>query len=209
MPMRRSMAAVTPLEMIRANADLAVTTARNQLGVELLFDRHGVEWVDGHLNRIREHLSDSARAGVVNVMGSFVGECIVRSQRGEWIEKPGEGWQVRLRRQNEVTVNVFSKIEKQLAAGEGDSILSLFDWAPLIAEKGLTAQPPAASQRPAAANVSTADRAPGPSNSSHLRESSIIEFFDRQPKFRLAMAGGVMVFVWGLYILRVTLGVGP
>lgn len=128
---------MTPLEMIRANADLAITTARERLGIELTFDRSGVEWLDGHLNRIRGRLPASARAGVVNVMGSFLGECIVRSHGGAWIEKPGTGWFVEVRRRYQVSVNVFGKVEKQLAGEEGESVLSIFDYALVLADDGM------------------------------------------------------------------------
>jgi len=73
---------MTPLEMIRANADLAVQSAREQLRVSLSFDRSGVEWLDGHLNRLVGKLSPEAQDGVVNVMGSFLGECIVQAHGG-------------------------------------------------------------------------------------------------------------------------------
>ena len=68
-------------------------------------------------------------------MGSFLGECIVRSHGGEWIEKPGE-WLVQVKRVYTVSVNVFGKVEKQLAAIEGESVLSLFDFALEVAESG-------------------------------------------------------------------------
>jgi hypothetical protein len=124
--------------MIQANADLAVSTARERMGIDLTFDRAGVEWLDGHLNRLRGHLSPSAQAGVVNVMGSFLGECMVRMHRGVWVEKPGSGWVVEVRRRYQVAANVFSKVEKQLAGAEGESVLSLFEITPLVAETGTT-----------------------------------------------------------------------
>jgi hypothetical protein len=126
---------MTPREMIQANAELAVQSARERLGVSLSFDRAGVDWLDGHLNRLRGHLSPEAQAGVVNVMGSFLGECIVRSHGGEWIEKGGE-WLVQVKRTYTVSANVFGKVEKQLARVEGESVLSLFDFAIEIAETG-------------------------------------------------------------------------
>lgn len=126
---------MTPLEMIEANAELAVQSARERLGVSLSFDRAGAEWLDGHLNRLRGRLSPEAQAGIVNVMGSFLGECIVRAHGGEWIEKAGE-WLVQVKRAYTVSVNVFGKVEKQLAQVEGESVLSLFDFALEVAENG-------------------------------------------------------------------------
>ena len=126
---------MTPLEMIRANAELAVQSARERLGLSLSFDRAGVEWLDGHLNRLHGRLPSEVQAGVVNVMGSFLGECIVRSHGGEWIEKSAE-WLVQVKRAYTVSVNVFGKVEKQLAGIEGESVLSLYDFLLEVAENG-------------------------------------------------------------------------
>jgi hypothetical protein len=73
---------MTQLEMIKANAELAVKTVRAELGADLTYGREGVEWLDSHLNRLRGHLSEAVQAGVVNVMGSYLGECIVHGHGG-------------------------------------------------------------------------------------------------------------------------------
>jgi len=127
---------MTQLEMIRANARLAVETVKADQNVDLSFDRQGVEWLDSYLKRLSGHLNESVQAGVVNVMGSYFGECIVHGHGGMWTEKPGSDWVVTVRRRYEVSVNVFGKVEKQLAGVEGESVLSLFDIALLLAEKG-------------------------------------------------------------------------
>lgn len=126
--------------MIRANAELAVATIRADLGVELSFDRDGVAWLDGYLNRLRGELSPSTAAGLVSVMGSYFGEAIVRTHNGTWIERPGSDWVVEVRRAYQVAVNVFTKVEKQLAGVEGESVLSLFDVCLMLAETGITAR---------------------------------------------------------------------
>jgi hypothetical protein len=127
---------MTQLEQINANADLAVATAQERLGVKLTFDRHGAEWLDGHLDRLRGHLSAEAQAGVVNVMGSFLGECVVRAHGGEWFENEHGEWLVRVRREYSIAVNVFGKVEKQLNSADGESVLSLFDYALEVARTG-------------------------------------------------------------------------
>ena len=35
------------------------------------------------------------------------------------------------------------------------------------------------------------------------------DFFREQPNLRLAIGGAIVVIVWTLYLVRVTLGVGP
>jgi hypothetical protein len=131
---------MTHLEMIRANAEMAVANVRADLGVELSFDRNGVAWLDGYLNRLRGELSPSTAAGLVSVMGSFFGEAIVRAHGGTWVERSGSDWVVEVQRVYQVAVNVFTKVEKQLGGVEGESVLSLFDVCLLLAETGLTAR---------------------------------------------------------------------
>lgn len=127
---------MTPLEMIRANADLFVQRARENLGVSLTIDRTGVEWLDGFLNRMRGHLSPQAETGMISVAGCFFGECLVRSQGGAWIEKSGE-WHVQVTRACTISVNVFGKVQKQLTNEDGESVLSMFDMTLMIADGGL------------------------------------------------------------------------
>jgi hypothetical protein len=116
-------------EMILANAALVVSVAREQLGQEVGYDEAGVRWLDGYIQRQRERLSPEIRARLSDRFGAFLGECIVRSFGGEWAEKDGS-WCVRFDDRN--AAFPFAKVQKQLANGAEDSVLSFFTAIPIV-----------------------------------------------------------------------------
>ena len=82
------------IDGIRANAELVVSIAQKQLDQELNFDEAGVRWLDGYIQRQREAGDPANRHSLVNVLGSFLGECIIRCFGGEWSHADGS-WCVR------------------------------------------------------------------------------------------------------------------
>jgi hypothetical protein len=117
------------IEAIQSNAALVVSVARDQLGQELAFDEHAVRWLDGYIQRQYEAGDPSNRDGLVNPLGSFLGECIIRSFGGEWSKCDGS-WCVRFDEKNAVLP--FAKVAKQLESGSGDSVYSFFSVIPIV-----------------------------------------------------------------------------
>src|SRR5437867_1704433 len=115
-------------EKLRANAALVVRTVRENLDTELTFDQAGVEWIDGYINRLRECSAADERSGLISTLGSFVGECIIRTFGGSWAEKDGR-WGVQTKR---VWACPFAKIEKQFENGPEDSVASFFTCIPIL-----------------------------------------------------------------------------
>ena len=115
---------------IRANSDLVVQQLGPQSGIPFGLNRASVEWIDGFIERQRQRpeLDDQARSGIVNRLGSFLGECLVANTKGAWAWVESQG-----------TVGVqfpggncafpFAKVLKQFENGRagGDSTLGLFD----------------------------------------------------------------------------------
>lgn len=66
---------------------------------------------------------------IVTTLGSFLGECIIRSFGGEWSMCDG-AWCVRLDEKN--AVFPFAKVAKQLENGPGDSVFSFFSVIPIL-----------------------------------------------------------------------------
>jgi hypothetical protein len=117
------------IEFIRTNAALVVSVAREQLGQDLAFGEPSVRWLDGYIQRQHEAGDSANREGLVNTLGSFLGECVIRSFGGEWALVEGS-WCVRFDEKN--VAFPFAKVAKQLENGSEDSVLSFFRVIPVV-----------------------------------------------------------------------------
>jgi hypothetical protein len=116
-------------DRIRANAELVVSIARKQLGEEIGYDEAGVQWLDGYIQRQHEQGNPANRSGLVSTLGSYLGECIIRSFGGAWAELDGS-WCVKFDERNAACP--FAKVGKQLEHGAEDSVLSFFSAIPVL-----------------------------------------------------------------------------
>ncbi len=126
------------LEKIRANAALAVRELAPLNNGAFGFDAASVRWLDEYLEglRTRGQLEDRAICEkLVAVLGSYLGECIVRCHGGAWTEQQGH-WCVRFGAGN--CAFPFAKVAKRITNGREDSLGSFFDAIP-----ALFARPPA------------------------------------------------------------------
>ena len=117
------------VDRIRANAELVVSVAAQQLGEAVGYDEAGVRWLDGYIQRQHEHGNLANRDGLVSTLGSFLGECIVHSFGGAWAEVDGS-WCVRFDDRN--AAYPFAKVGKHLEHGAEDSVLSFFTLIPVV-----------------------------------------------------------------------------
>lgn len=109
---------------IRSNAELVRSVAREQLGIAVEYDEAGVRWLDGYINRQREAAATEVKARLVSTLGSYLGECIRQTYGGDWMQDPEAGWAVQIN--EKLSVYPFNKVQKQLADGDGESVLSFF-----------------------------------------------------------------------------------
>ena len=116
-------------DQLRANADLVQRTVRENLETELTFDQTGVEWIDGYINRLRDSIGADKRSGLISTLASFIGECIIRTFGGTWVEKDG-WWGVKV--SERVWACPFAKVEKQFENGAEDSVASFFRCIPIL-----------------------------------------------------------------------------
>lgn len=121
------------MDRIRANADVVVSVAQKQLGQEVGYDLAGVRWLDGYIQRQHEQGNPANRDGLVSTLRSFLGECIIRSFGGEWIEVDGS-WCVQFDDRN--AAFPFAKVSKHLEHGAEDSVLSFFRAIPVLFRSG-------------------------------------------------------------------------
>jgi len=116
-------------EKLQANAKLAIDTLSPLSDVSPFgFNRESVAWVEGYIERqrARADMAPETRERLSQVLGSFVGECIIRSYGGTW-RHDGKGWAVYFDDSN--AAYPLNKVTKQFDNGVegGDSILSFFD----------------------------------------------------------------------------------
>ncbi|HKF20297.1 MAG TPA: hypothetical protein VKE93_01935 [Candidatus Angelobacter sp.] len=135
---------MTAPEAIHANARLVIDQLGplSELGERFGYNRESVEWVEGFIERqrVRPDVRAADKARMVQVLGSFLGECIVHTYGGEWRERDGS-WGVFFDPSN--AAFPFSKVGKQFDNGaeSGDSILSFFDAVGIVILKR-PGQPP-------------------------------------------------------------------
>jgi hypothetical protein len=101
-------------------------------GLNFGLNRESVAWVEGFIERQRERPDfDPANLGALaDVLGSFLGECLVVATDGEWFRAEDIGaWGVRF--PNGSAAFPFAKVDKQLREGlvGGESISSFYDTA--------------------------------------------------------------------------------
>ena len=117
------------IEKLKANAELVVSIAEEQLDVEVGYDEAGVQWLDGYIQRQHEQGDPKNRRGLVSTLGSYLGECIIQSFGGEWANEDGT-WCIRFDDRN--AAYPFAKVAKHLEGGKGDSVLLFFTAIPLL-----------------------------------------------------------------------------
>jgi hypothetical protein len=118
-------------DKIRANAELVIKELGPLSGLEFGYNAESVAWVDGFIEqqRNRSDLDKNTINGLVDALGSFLGECIIRCFGGYWNNSDGE-WCVRFDKEN--AVYPFNKVHKQFANGQEDSIRSFFELIPVM-----------------------------------------------------------------------------
>lgn len=111
-------------EHLLANAELVRKVATEQLELVVDYNEAGVRWLDEYIDTQREQANEQVKAKLPNTLGSFLGECILRTCGREWVQVPDYGWSVKVN--DKVSVFPFNKVEKQLANSDGESVLGLF-----------------------------------------------------------------------------------
>ena len=129
------------VDVIKKNAQLVIEQLGPLSGIDFGLNRDSVEWVEGFIERQRAredfNLGDAGK--LVNVLGSFLGECIVANVGGEWQMSDLHGWGIAFSESD--WAFPFAKVDKLFRNGleGGDSILSFYDTALLLSQGKLSA----------------------------------------------------------------------
>ena len=115
------------LPVLRRNAALVIERLGPGSNLDPFgFDAASVAWIDGFIERARGTIGDKTE-GAVSVLGSYLGEALVRATGGKWHDEPDDGVCVRF--PNGHLAFPFRNVSKQLAQGRdnGESISNFYD----------------------------------------------------------------------------------
>jgi len=117
------------IDAIEENSRIAIELFANFQDDTLTYDEESVAKLDYFIEQKREVFNRDTIDRMVQVFGSFLGQCIRRNYGGEW-DEIGEGIGVRFDEKNGVFP--FGKVRKQFENGPEDSILSLYQMIPMV-----------------------------------------------------------------------------
>jgi len=119
---------MTPEEQIRAHTQLVIDRIiqLDEPHTPFGYNRESVKWLDGFIERARstENSSSDGIEKLVQVLGSYLGECVIHAYGGTWKKQEGQ-WGVFFDDSN--AVFPINKVRKQFQNGGEDSILSFLE----------------------------------------------------------------------------------
>ena len=125
---------------IKKNAQLAIEQLGSVSQMDFGYNLSSVKWLEGYIERLRssgELENEAKRKGLFNVLGSFLGECIVRCYGGRWVKQDGI-WGVAIG--DDFIAYPFNKVGKQMQNGLEDGIDSFFTSIPVLLSGYVQAQ---------------------------------------------------------------------
>jgi len=116
-------------EKLRLNAEMIVENLSQHAGFEFGFNEQSVEWLDGFIERQRTREGFNP-GGMINTIGSFLGECMCKELGGEW--KMQSNGQLAVEFSDGNAAFPFNKVQKHFDNGEVGSILSFYQSAAVL-----------------------------------------------------------------------------
>jgi hypothetical protein len=120
-------------ERIKANSEMVIQKLQPLSGIDFGYTQESVEWMEGYIERLRESgelETVEMKDKLASVLGSFLGECIIRSYGGSWKEHESGMWCVAFNEKD--MAFPFVKVLKQMDNGLEDGIASFFSAIPII-----------------------------------------------------------------------------
>jgi hypothetical protein len=117
-------------------AHLLIDTFGRELGVILKYDEKSLEYLDSYISRNKAEIrkqTGGSYGSLIEVIGSFLGECIITNFGGQWKQDDKGRWGVYLDEKN--AVFPFAKVRKAFDADdECDSIAGFYRITQLLKE---------------------------------------------------------------------------
>ncbi|MGE0846833.1 MAG: hypothetical protein AB7L41_11225 [Flavobacteriaceae bacterium] len=114
---------------IHGNTELVTGEFSGLAGRDVAADRDGVAYLEQFIERNRDNWDGDARHSLANVLGSFLGAALAAAG-GKWVETehgPGVSFGP------DFVAFPFAKTGKFIEGGEGESLLSFYDTAVVMA----------------------------------------------------------------------------
>lgn len=108
--------------------DLA-ETVKSQLN--LSYDLHSVKFIEEFIERQRNNFDSEQRKGLINSIGSFIGQCIIINYGGHWqVDQDTQTICIAFDEKNKIFP--FAKTAKQFENGLEDSVYSFYTIIPTL-----------------------------------------------------------------------------
>jgi hypothetical protein len=119
-------------QAIAANVQLVIEQLGPASELDFGLNRPSVEWLEGFIERqrVQPHADKAFVDRMVDILGSFLGECVAANSGGAWHwDEERQTWGVRLAEDRYAFP--FAKVQKAFDNGLdcGDSILGFYDIA--------------------------------------------------------------------------------
>ena len=102
-----------------------------KIQLNLDYDTKSVKFIEEFIERQRNSFDSEQRKGLVNSIGSFVGQCVIKNYGGHWqVDKDTQAVCVALDDKNKIFP--FAKTAKQFENGLEDSVYSFYTIIPTV-----------------------------------------------------------------------------
>lgn len=111
---------------------------KSQLNLD--YDAKSIKFIEEFIERQRNNFDTEQRKGLVNSIGSFVGECVIKNYGGHWqVDQETQTPCVAFNNKNKIFP--FAKTSKQFENGLEDSVYSFYTIIPNVFKISRLTQP--------------------------------------------------------------------
>lgn len=104
-------------------------SVRTQLNLK--YDAESVKFIEGFIERNKSSFSREESNGLINSLGSFVGQCIIENYGGQW-QVDNDTGSVAVVFDDNNKAYPFAKVSKQFDNGLEDSVYSFYSVIPTV-----------------------------------------------------------------------------
>lgn len=108
--------------------------------LNLKYDADSVKFIEGFIERNKSNFDKEESKGLINSLGSFLGQCIIENYGGQW-QPDNEIGSVAIMFDDNNKAYPFSKVSKQFDNGLEDSVYSFYTAIPRIFKTGKRKKP--------------------------------------------------------------------
>lgn len=104
-------------------------TVKTQLSLE--YDTAAIKYIEEFIERQKSNFDEDQRKGLVNSLGAFIGQCIIKNYGGQW-QMDEESKSVCITFDEKNKIFPFAKTAKQFDNGLEDSVYSFYTVIPTV-----------------------------------------------------------------------------